>query len=303
MKKNENGIYFFAAVGVAIAVFMCVGIILFNYSDNVKKELYETSSRNLNEVYKQVSEKFLQITGQQWKLLGMTGDFINEADGNEEDIRSFLNEWKNEWHYTEFYFVDDDCNYLSSAGRRGYLELGNTWKSLVINRESVIVDGSNPGSDEVMFFAIPVDPAYINGFSYSSIAVSYNTDSINRELGIKAFAKDTSSYIVYANGDIVLKSEGSMDTGGNIFYHLKNVDFYGKSGYRQASEFRIRYHGLTEDEDASFFLCRELIPGYLDGITGEYAPPQGYYVDEQEAEAFDKTFYYKEKKKLPGQLF
>ena len=229
MKKNENGIYFFAAVGVAIAVFMCVGIILFNYSVNVKKELYETSSRNLNEVYKQVSEKFLQITGQQWKLLGMTGDFINEADGNEEDIRSFLNEWKNEWHYTELYFVDDDCNYLSSAGRRGYLELGNTWKSLVINRESVIVDGSNPGSDEVMFFAIPVDPAYINGFSYSSIAVSYNTDSINRELGIKAFDKDTSSYIVYANGDIVLKSEGSMDTGGNIFYHLKNADFYGKS--------------------------------------------------------------------------
>lgn len=82
-----------------------------------------------------------------------------------------------------------------------------------------------------------------------------------------------------------------------------NIDFYGKSGYRQASEFGIRYHGLTEDDDASFFLCRELIPGYLDGITGEYAPPQGYYVDEQEAEAFDKIFYYKEKKKLPGQLF
>ena len=82
-----------------------------------------------------------------------------------------------------------------------------------------------------------------------------------------------------------------------------NIDFYGKSGYRQASEFGIRYHGLTEDDDASFFLCRELIPGYLDGITGEYAPPQGYYVDEQEAEAFDKTFYFKEKKKLPGQLF
>lgn len=82
-----------------------------------------------------------------------------------------------------------------------------------------------------------------------------------------------------------------------------NIDFYGKSGYRQASELGIRYHGLTEDDDASFFLCRELIPGYLDGITGEYAPPQGYYVDEQEAEVFDKTFYYKEKKKLPGQLF
>ena len=82
-----------------------------------------------------------------------------------------------------------------------------------------------------------------------------------------------------------------------------NIDFYGKSGFRPASEFNIRYHGLPEEEDASFFLCKELVPGYLDGITGEYATPEGYLVDEQEAEEFDKQFPYKEKKKLPGQLF
>ena len=82
-----------------------------------------------------------------------------------------------------------------------------------------------------------------------------------------------------------------------------NIDFYGKSGFRPASEFNIRYHGLPEGEDASFFLCKELIPGYLDGITGEYATPEGYLVDEREAEEFDKQFPYKEKKKLPGQLF
>ena len=82
-----------------------------------------------------------------------------------------------------------------------------------------------------------------------------------------------------------------------------NIDFYGKSGFKKASEFGIRYHGVPEGEDIAFFLCRELIPGYLDGITGEYAPPEGYMVDEQEAEEFDKGFPYKEKKKLPGQLF
>ena len=82
-----------------------------------------------------------------------------------------------------------------------------------------------------------------------------------------------------------------------------NIDFYGKSGFVCASAFGIRYHGLPEGEDASFFLCKELIPGYLDGITGEYATPQGYFVDEAEAEAFDKEFPVKEKLKLPGQLF
>lgn len=82
-----------------------------------------------------------------------------------------------------------------------------------------------------------------------------------------------------------------------------NIDFYGKSGFTQASHFGIRYHGVPEGEDASFFLCKELIPGYLDGITGEYATPQGYFVDEAAVEAFDKAFPAKEKKKLPGQLF
>ena len=82
-----------------------------------------------------------------------------------------------------------------------------------------------------------------------------------------------------------------------------NIDFYGKSGFKEASEFGIRYHGLEEGEDASFFLCKELIPGYLDEITGEYATPAGYMVDEKEAEEFDKAFPYKGKKKLPGQLF
>ena len=77
----------------------------------------------------------------------------------------------------------------------------------------------------------------------------------------------------------------------------------GASVFRQASEYGIRYHGLPEGEDASFFLCKELVPCYLDEITGEYATPEGYLVDEQEAEGFDKQFPYKEKKKLPDQLF
>lgn len=82
-----------------------------------------------------------------------------------------------------------------------------------------------------------------------------------------------------------------------------NIDFYGKSGFTYAASYGIRYHGLPEGEDASFFLCRELIDGYLDGITGEYATPKGYFVDEAAAEDFDRSFPPKEKQKLPGQIF
>lgn len=101
--------------------------------------------------------------------------------------------------------------------------------------------------------------------------------------------------------DYSLEQAAALGCGAVCFEG--NITFYGKSGFGYAAQFGIRYHGLPEGADASFFLCKELIPGYLNGIAGEYTPPQGYFVDEAEAEAFDKTFPDKEKLKLPGQLF
>ena len=101
--------------------------------------------------------------------------------------------------------------------------------------------------------------------------------------------------------DYSLEQAASMGCGALCFEG--NIDFYGKSGFREASEFGIRYHGLPEGEDASFFLCRELIPGYLEGVTGEYTTPEVYFVDEKEAEEYDKNFHHKEKLVLPGQIF
>ena len=101
--------------------------------------------------------------------------------------------------------------------------------------------------------------------------------------------------------DYSLKQAAKLGMGAVCFEG--NIDFYGKSAFTYASHYGIRYHGLPEGEDASFFLCKELIPGYLDGITGEYATPSGYFVDEGDAEEFDKQFPPKEKLKLPGQLW
>ena len=50
-------------------------------------------------------------------------------------------------------------------------------------------------------------------------------------------------------------------------------------------------------------MCKELEPGHFDGVSGEYATPSGYFVDETAAEEFDKEFPHKEKLRLPGQLF
>ena len=101
--------------------------------------------------------------------------------------------------------------------------------------------------------------------------------------------------------DHSLEQAAALGYGAVLFEG--NIGFYGKSGFDYARRFGIRYHDLPEGADDSFFLCRELIPGYLDGVTGVYQTPQGYYVDDAEVEEFDKAFPYKEKLRLPGQIF
>ena len=101
--------------------------------------------------------------------------------------------------------------------------------------------------------------------------------------------------------DYSLEKAAKMGFGAVLFEG--NILFYGKSGFGYASEFGVRYHDLPEDADSSFFLCRELKPGYLDGITGVYQTPAGYYVDDRDVDEFDKDFPPMEKLKLPGQIF
>lgn len=82
-----------------------------------------------------------------------------------------------------------------------------------------------------------------------------------------------------------------------------NIGFYGKSGFVVASTRDIHYAAEPRDAEVPYFLICELVPDFLDGVTGTYQDPEGYFVDEAEAERFDAQFPPKEKQKLPGQLF
>lgn len=97
--------------------------------------------------------------------------------------------------------------------------------------------------------------------------------------------------------------EKAKELGAGALAITGNILFYGKSGFVPAKTKGVRY---ADDPEASYFLIKELIPGFLDGVSGSYKDPEGYFVcekDPQGFEAFEATFPEKEKLRLPGQLF
>ncbi len=82
-----------------------------------------------------------------------------------------------------------------------------------------------------------------------------------------------------------------------------NIDFYGKCGFDVASKSGIHYYAEPLENEVPYFLLRQLKAGFLDGVTGVYRTPEGYFVDDAQVDEFDQQFPHKEKQTLPGQLF
>ena len=84
-----------------------------------------------------------------------------------------------------------------------------------------------------------------------------------------------------------------------------NIDFYRHAGFGLASKMGIHYHAEPRGAEVPYFLAQELIPGYWGNREGTYCPPKGYFVADENPEAFEAyeaTFPPKEKLRLPGQL-
>ncbi len=97
--------------------------------------------------------------------------------------------------------------------------------------------------------------------------------------------------------------EKAREAGAGALAITGNILFYGKSGFVPAKTKGVRY---ADDPEADYFLIKELTPGFLDGISGTYKDPEGYFVCEKNPEDFERfeaEFPKKEKLKLPGQLF
>ena len=87
-----------------------------------------------------------------------------------------------------------------------------------------------------------------------------------------------------------------------------NIEFYKHAGFNLANKLNIHYHAEPKDAEVPYFLAQELNPGWLqnNGVAeATYCPPKGYFVADENPEAFEAyeaAFPKKEKKLQEGQL-
>ena len=211
-------------LAVLAALLLGVGILtsFVVFTDFMEQTIYEESTAHLTEIYHQANQTLYNKVSFNWGVMRMWTPYLERAQ-SDADVCAFLAQAKEEYQFTDFFFVSRDGSYITLDGEQGYLDLGRTLSQLILEQQPIVANSVVPDKPEIMVFAVPTEKGSYQGFAYEAIAVTYNNKDLVDSLKISAFEGHGSTFAVLPDGRVVLDSS-SEDMRGvhNILAMLKN---------------------------------------------------------------------------------
>ena len=192
------------------------------FTDFMEQTIYEESTAHLTEIYHQANQTLYNKVSFNWGVMRMWTPYLERAQ-SDADVCAFLAQAKEEYQFTDFFFVSRDGSYITLDGEQGYLDLGRTLSQLILEQQPIVANSVVPDKPEIMVFAVPTAKGSYQGFAYEAIAVTYNNKDLVDSLKISAFEGHGSTFAVLPDGRVVLDSS-SADMRGvhNILAMLRN---------------------------------------------------------------------------------
>lgn len=190
------------------------------YYKLVTKEIYGESCSHLLEIYNKTSNYFSMFVSNNRSIIKDWGSYSNKAPDKEAegDIQSFIRKSKENWGFTEFYFLNNEGKYVTAEGKTGAIKTVLGMDRLKDGGESQFVVATLPEGDQQILFVAPVIEGVYRGFAYEGIAISYSVHDVTKMLDISSFNGAAENYIVYGNGEIRFSENPSMDSSNIISY-------------------------------------------------------------------------------------
>ena len=201
-------------ISILLTVAIAAGILFagFKYFRFVSHTIYAESTAHLKEIYHRADQTLYNLVSVNWSRMRLWVPYLEIAD-NEDDIDSFVNQAREETHFTNFYFISRDGEYLTLDGENGYLDLREKLSDLILKKKDIVVNSVVPDRPEIMVFAIPIAPGSYRDFHYEAIAISFNNTDFVEALKISAFDGNSSTFAVLPDGRVVVDngSENMME--------------------------------------------------------------------------------------------
>ena len=206
---------------LVLVIVVGIGYTGVTYFGFVSQTIYSESTAHLKEIYHQAAQTLYNLVSVNWSRMRLWTPYFETAE-SEEAIVAFVNQASEEIHFTSFYFISRDGEYLTLDGENGYLDLREKLSDLMLDRQAVVVNSVVPDRPEIMVFAVPAAPGSFRGFDYEAIAISFNNTDLVDALKISAFDGKSSTFAVLPDGRVVVDNASeNMTKIYNIFATLE----------------------------------------------------------------------------------
>lgn len=205
MKQKRKNILLIAGMLLALLV----GILV--YTDYTQKQIYQESTENLLSTYGQSAKTFAMFAQRNWNILNDWESYLSalvEKGEQEEQWQEYIAQ-KATWQYTDFYLFNEQCEFWTTAGRKGTAEhMKEVFEKLYTENEPVISSYTSDQGIRKVLFAIPMEqPLQLDGTTYTALVVSYDNAVLEKLLGSMVYEGQSDCYIVRTNGGVVLSTE------------------------------------------------------------------------------------------------
>ena len=236
MRKNKEKVY----LSMALVLLMTVSI--FFYALYIRQQIYYEGTQAMLETYEQVNKTFTMFAQRNWNVLTDWGGYLRKMAAPETATQwKDFEEEKKTWNYSDFYMANENGDYWTVDGREG---LGSeniqaVFTALQVAGEPIVSSYTATSGIRKVVFAVPVEPITMSGVTYTSLAVSYDNDTIEEMIGGRAYGGRSDCYIIYPNGDIMLSEEPKSEIMAwmeNLFDYLETNTEVNETCLREMQE-------------------------------------------------------------------
>ena len=132
-----------------------------------------------------------------------------QADEDVDEIWNTIQDNRSSWHYSDFYMVNQNSQYLTADGRKGSADsIDGVFQEMYSKGEPIVSTYTATYGVPKIAFAMPMSRNLtLDGVTYTGIAVSYDTDVVDDLVDGSMYGGQSDCYVVRSNGDIVLELE------------------------------------------------------------------------------------------------
>ena len=205
------------SIAMVLLLLAVIGAAGTEYYRFVSEKIYQESAAHLTEIYHQANQAFNNLVAHNWSTMKMWLPYLRDTQ-DDALVQAFVSTAKEEKGFTDFYFISRNGEYLTADGKAGYLDLKEQLVRVILGGQNAVVSSVVPSQPEIMVFVVPAAKGVYQGFEYEAIAISFNNSDLVSTLEVSAFGGQSSSYVIYSDGRVLVDNAG--EAVGSVYNFL-----------------------------------------------------------------------------------